>query len=519
MRRKRLIMVALAAALALLAGSVLITGALAWHSARDIAGSQLHELATEVMRFSEATGAQRAAAFARVNQNEPADLCAPEHIRRMRAATADADFLQGMGVIKGNRLQCITMADLHAPVDLGPPVRVSPTGMRSWSSMHLAAIPGARFNINALGHYASLSIPGLAVDVIPANSPLSAAQVGVAGPKPVLIRNRGRFDPEWLNGYRGQDETVMRSGYLLSIVASANGQTATLAAMPEATLMALKRERLLHMAPVAAVVSLSLLLSIGLLLQRRLSLRGTIAAGLNRDEFFVVYQPVVNLSDGHFIGAEALVRWNHEGQLISPLTFIPIAEQSPLICRITDKVLKIVANDAGKLVKRYPDAHIAINFSARDIEKPRIPPQLLELIEQAGISARNIVVEVTEHGLLKPDSAAEILASARALGFRIAVDDFGTGHSSLSYLAHYELDFLKIDRSFVAMLDAGGPAAALVFHIIGMAKSLGLQMIAEGVETEDQRRMLQEAGVQYAQGWLFAKPMPIDALLEFAEAA
>ena len=200
MRKRRLIILALIAALTVLVLVAALSAAWAGRSARQIAGRQLQELTSEVLRSSQATTAQRKAVFARISQDEPSELCSAAHIRRMRTAAADADYLQGIGVVDGNTLRCTTLADLDAPVNLGAPVRHSPDGMRSWSAMRLPPIPDARFNINALGHYASLTMPGLVVDVLPEDSPLSVAHVGVAGPRPVLIRSRGDCDADWLDG-------------------------------------------------------------------------------------------------------------------------------------------------------------------------------------------------------------------------------------------------------------------------------------------------------------------------------
>jgi sensor c-di-GMP phosphodiesterase-like protein len=195
--------------------------------------------------------------------------------------------------------------------------------------------------------------------------------------------------------------------------------------------------------------------------------------------------------------------------------FIPLAEANGMIQRITTRVMEIVVRDAAELLRADPQLHIAINLSPDDLHSEGMDTRMKELAASAGMGPASLMFEITERGLMSPDKARGVLLAVRAGGFRVAIDDFGTGHSSLSYLATYELDFLKIDKMFVDTLGTDAPTSLVTFHIIELARSLGLQMIAEGVETEAQRDILRERGVQYAQGWLFGRPMSIQKLGTF----
>lgn len=498
---------------------LLVIAAAHWRvqeASRQKSAQRLHIVIQDVIRRIQATRDQRARAFARLESEPQGEACAPAHLRRMRKAIADASYLQGIGVVEGNLLRCVTLTDLEAPVDLGPARHEPGSGLRNWPSVHLSELPDTHFNVNALGSYATLTVPETVLDVEPHDAALSIAQLGLDRTPPVVIRQHGAFDPAWLDGFAGKDATVLRGDHLIVIQVIQQWRSAIVAAMPAPLLKEQEQIAWDNVLPAASALALLLLGLVGVVLQRRLSMLSAITAGLAGNEFYVLYQPVIDLHSGRCVGAEALVRWCHDGQQVSPNEFIPMAEKSRLICQITDSVLGIVAGDARSLVDLVPDAHIGINLSARDIERPRIPPRLLELTRKAGIAPHNIMIEVTEYGLLSPDHAADILASTRELGFRVAVDDFGTGHSSLSYLANYKLDYLKIDKSFVNVIDAGDKASALVYHIIDIARSLGLEIIAEGVETQRQREVLLAAGVRFAQGWLFGKPMPIAQLLQLA---
>jgi sensor c-di-GMP phosphodiesterase-like protein len=170
--------------------------------------------------------------------------------------------------------------------------------------------------------------------------------------------------------------------------------------------------------------------------------------------------------------------------------------------------MEMVARDSAVLLKARPQLHIGINLSSKDLEKPQTAHLIREMIRKMGVKPQNVLVEATERGFMQADVARRILDDIHALDVKIAIDDFGTGYSSLSYLEKFRLDYLKIDKSFVDTVGKDAATSQVVPHIIEMAKSLKLEMIAEGVETEAQVQFLQQRGVQYAQGYFYAKPMP-----------
>jgi diguanylate cyclase (GGDEF)-like protein/PAS domain S-box-containing protein len=255
--------------------------------------------------------------------------------------------------------------------------------------------------------------------------------------------------------------------------------------------------------------------------QAALAARGETEAALRlavRDEAFVLhYQPQVD-SYGEWIGAEALLRWAHpERGLVAPGEFIPLAEETGLIVPIGRWVLRTACETLRGWAddRRTGDLHLSVNVSARQFNQADFVAEVDEALRVTGAPAGRLVLELTESVVLDDlDGAVGKMNALKALGVRFALDDFGTGYSSLAYVARLPLDQIKIDRGFVRNLPASVNDAAVAHTIITLAESLGLGVIAEGVETEGQRLFLERHGCPQFQGFLFAKPMPRDAFEE-----
>jgi sensor c-di-GMP phosphodiesterase-like protein len=240
-------------------------------------------------------------------------------------------------------------------------------------------------------------------------------------------------------------------------------------------------------------------------------LRRAIAAG----EIKVFYQPVMDLKTSTCVGAEALARWQTAaGEWISPNVFIPLAEKSGLIRDLTLAVMRTVVSDLKRVFKAAPTC-INLNLSPDDLNDDRVGRELEDALRDAGLPSTAVKLEITERALVNADSARKLIGEFRGRGHEIAVDDFGTGYSSLSYLQSFELDVLKIDKSFVDAIGTGAATSQVIVHVIDMAKSLGLRIVAEGVETVQQAQWLIEHDVHFAQGYLFAKPLSLGDFLVF----
>ena len=247
----------------------------------------------------------------------------------------------------------------------------------------------------------------------------------------------------------------------------------------------------------------------------RLAVEADLRKGLDRGDFRLVYQPQVSVADGTIVGIEALIRWQHpERGMISPAQFIPVAEESGLIVPLGDWVLNAVCTQVRDWQQRGVfTPRVAINVSARQFRAPHFLDSVAEIIAESGISAGQLELELTESILMDPESRqVQGLYRLRALGVHFSIDDFGTGYSSLSYLKHFPIGMLKIDQSFVRGLTDGVNDAGIATAIIAMARSLDLDVIAEGVETRAQLEFLRAAQCPKVQGYLFSRPLPPDEI-------
>jgi EAL domain-containing protein (putative c-di-GMP-specific phosphodiesterase class I) len=249
----------------------------------------------------------------------------------------------------------------------------------------------------------------------------------------------------------------------------------------------------------------------------RLLLKSKLRRALERDEFVLRYQPKVDLASGEVVGAEALLRWRLPGHgEIAPSQFIPLAEESRLILDIGAWVLNQVCADYANWREKVNDpGRVAINLSLKELSQASFIPRCRSVFERHRVAPACVELEITETTLmLDAERTLPLLDELRAMGVHLSIDDFGTGYSSLSALQQFPIGTLKIDRSFVRNAAGDPDDATIVRTIIEMGRSLGLQVLAEGIETEEQRSFLLGSGCQFGQGRLFGEPVSADEFLE-----
>jgi len=249
----------------------------------------------------------------------------------------------------------------------------------------------------------------------------------------------------------------------------------------------------------------------------RMQLVGDLQGAVDNKELTLYYQPIIDLKTQQLTGFEALVRWNHPTRgLIYPMEFIPLAEEHGLIYQIGGWILREACRELKMLQIRYPaqpPLSMSINISSRQFSQQDLVGILSQFLTETGVDPHTLILEITESMIMENvDAAVETMNRLRDMGIHLHIDDFGTGHSSLSYLQLFPISALKIDRSFINKLTANGENQEIITHIVSLAKSLNFEVIAEGVEMEHQLTNIKNLHCGYGQGFLFARPMAFTAI-------
>lgn len=244
----------------------------------------------------------------------------------------------------------------------------------------------------------------------------------------------------------------------------------------------------------------------------RLNLENDLRRAIERREFYLVYQPIVHVNSGKLYGFEALVRWRHPDRgIVPPLEFIPVAEETGLIVPLGQWVLEEACRQVRDWQSDFPEFRtltLSVNLSGRQLNDPKLIQKVKDILFETGFDPSRLKLEITESVVMEnAEVSAVLLKQLRALGLQLSIDDFGTGYSSLSYLHRFPVTTLKIDRSFVSRMGQGDENLEIVRTIVTLAKNLNMDVVAEGIETQEQRAQLHALGCQYGQGYMFAKPL------------
>ena len=255
------------------------------------------------------------------------------------------------------------------------------------------------------------------------------------------------------------------------------------------------------------------------MMAKKMNLEIGLRKAIENHEFELYYQPQIGVNTGKMTGVEALIRWNHpEIGLVPPNDFIPLAEETGLIIPMGYWILRVASQQAKKWIDQgFDDLRMSVNISSRQFQQPDFVETVQTILSETGLPAKNLELELTESIVQNPKSALPVMEQLKAMGVKLSLDDFGTGYSSLSYLRSFPLDTLKIDKSFIRYINEEIKDEAIVKTIINMAHSLKLNVIAEGVETEEQLSLLSDNDCHEFQGYLFSRPVKADELQEILE--
>jgi sensor c-di-GMP phosphodiesterase-like protein len=470
-------------------------------------------IAADLLRRTDRVSEQLGYAIGELNSSHANGACSDQNVLVMRALVIRENLLVDVGYVSGNVLLCSAFG--RDPVAVGPPTYISGNGYPVRVGLRHPLAPDTSLIVVSDPHtgFAGIVSQDLLIDMVPDEANLAAGMISLHGG--IVLAQHGAFDPRWRRTIgKSNDITFYDGTDVVAWKSSQRTDYAAFAAISRHRIEQDQREILLILMPIGLAAAALLFFVVLRLARLQTSTLSLLRAALRTGrEFSLVYQPVVDLRTGQWCGAEALLRWRRlNGEVIGPDVFIPIAESNQLMEQITDTVLHLLEEEAGELLRARPQFYIAVNLSADDFCHPSIVQRLCTTIGRMGIAPHNLQVEATERVFLDIEASRRNLQRLRAAGIKLAIDDFGSGYSSLAYLHSLEADSLKIDKTFVETIGKQVVTSEVIRHIIEMAKALKLVMVAEGVESEAQAQFLRAQGVQYGQGWLFARPMSIRQL-------
>ena len=454
------------------------------------------------MTLAEAQGALR--------KLRRASGCTPAHIARMRQLTVDSRSVEEIGHYRGGRLVCTGWGPVEGVIAQGEPDERLPNGDGLYLHVKPHITGGGEILVLSDGTHNALIQPQRLVDVLVD----SHMTLGIATGEGRLIALSGEADRRLVERLTRTAATGMDERHLF---ASARTPAFIAFAMTDKSAIQNRLDQeLLLLVPVGLLVSAILIGIVAWISRDRLSPHKELARAIRKREFVAHYQPIIELSTGLCVGAEALARWRGpDGEWIAPDLFMPLAEKTGLIAGITDLLIERVVEDLSQMLAAERSVHISINIAACDMESGRFLPVLQAALARSGVAPSQIWLEATERGFMDAEAARRTIDAARAAGHLVAVDDFGTGYSSLSLLESLPLDALKIDQSFIAAIGKDTATSIITPHIIDMAHGLKFHIVAEGVETFEQEEYLRRAGVEFVQGWLYARALPADAFVAY----
>jgi sensor c-di-GMP phosphodiesterase-like protein len=445
-----------------------------------------------------------------------AERCSPEHLRALRDAAISRPYIRAIGHWRGAERLCGVGFIGDEGLKPARADKIYDTGVIAWWPGPQTEVGGVQLFLMRYGDHDVAIDPRLLLDLGPnprrkaglwvENLRMAAIPWDAALPSPADVPTGVSID-------RANGVVVSRFSRRLILPVD------VVAIEPIGSFWNRHAQWLALGAGMALLLVSAWLFLVLRLSRRQLGLASELREALDRDRIRVHYQPVIDMATGRCTGAEALARWEREsGEAVGPDVFIPVAEESGLVQDVTLAVLRTTVRELKVLLTEFPGASINLNLAPDDLRTDRIGVALARELDAARLPPGALKLEITERALVNSDTSRALIREFRTRGHQVAIDDFGTGYSSLSYLQSFELDVLKIDKSFVDAIGTEAATSQVIVHVIEMARSLGLDTVAEGVETPLQVQWLLAHGVTHGQGYIFSKPLPAGEFVDFFRA-
>ena len=442
-----------------------------------------------------------------------APRCSADHLRALQHAAISRPYIRAIGYWQASERRC--GVGFLPPEGLKPARadRIYDTGVIAWWPNKSTEVGGVQLFLMRYGNHDVAIDPRLLLDV----GPLQQRRAGLWVEK--LRLSASPWDAQLpLPDAVGAGVTVDRgNGVVVSRFSRDDLLPIDVVAVePLDSVWNRHASKLIAGAAFALVLAALWILLVLRYSRHQLSLATELRRAVAGEHIRVQYQPVVDLSTGLCVGAEVLARWTRDdGEVMRPDVFIALAEEAGFIQDVTLAVMRIAVRDLAQLRREFPDVAVNLNLAPADLQDERVGTTLASSLAAAGLPPDAIKLEITERALVNSNTSRALIREFRRRGHQVAVDDFGTGYSSLSYLQTFELDVLKIDKSFVDAIGTQAATSQVIVHVIEMARSLGLATVAEGVETPEQERWLVEHGVAFGQGYYYSKPLDLGGYVEF----
>jgi sensor c-di-GMP phosphodiesterase-like protein len=480
------------------------------------AESRLDQYANRILLATIASTSESRAMLETMN-GSPYALCSDAEIEYFRQLIFQSQFLKAAGRMRNGRIECSTTAGRNPlAVTQYSPVLAREDGTSIYKNLPpfrvddqnvMAVQLGDSFIVYNPYNFASLAAP-----------PMHFTATAVDLPKHQMREIIGE-SPKVPDSILTHDDKVKVGNTLFATRCSKQSDGCLTAYISMADALAMNRGYSLVFIALGSVFGALSGLLFPMLYRRNKSVEQQLIRAIRADSLNVVYQPIVELSTGHIVEAEALVRWTDEYKnTVSPDVFVKIAEEKGFVSEITKLVLRHALRDFGATLRARPTFRININIAASDLADSNFIPMLDKQLDDAEVSPRNLGVEITESYTARQQIARNTILRLRQRGHYVAIDDFGTGYSSLAYLHDLSVDAIKIDKAFTKAIGTDAVTVSILPQILTMAETLGLRVVVEGIETKVQADYFAASEQDiHAQGWLFGRPVPARIFLQMLD--
>ena len=475
--------------------------------------------ATGIIGESEMFARDAHAALDTMNAS-PYPYCSEEDMESLHNLLYHSHFLIEIGRIRDNKIACsTTLGRKHLPsTELPKPDSIGTDGVKVYRDIPFFRLPNVVVIALQMGDSYLVMFPYINSlrEPIPANINIFRTARGQPPPP-----TGGSAQPSWQRLTRDGDFRIGNILYSTRCSSLSIDNICMTASLSVSEALQVKHRELKVFIVFGGLSGGLFGFLVALLYRRNRSLENQLRRAIRKDKLRMAYQPIVDLASGEIVGAEALARWtDEEGFAVGPDVFVKIAEERGFVGEITRLAVRHTLRDFAETLRAHAAFRISINVAAADLGDPRFLPMLEQSLDQAGVSAASVVIEITESSTALHLVAMEAIRHLRRLGHGVHIDDFGTGYSSLSYLHDLSVDAIKIDRSFTRAIGTEAVTVSILPQILAMAKTLHLQVIVEGIETSQQAAYFSGGAKSIlGQGWLFGHPVPPEEFLRLLAAS